>query len=151
MPGTKFPIGSPHASDINLKFATTDKDRDYILNSDQSPARLSTARHMSALWTGFARTSRPHAAGVPRWPAYTRTDRATMRIDSDCTIVNDPDRAERLYWKSQGCGAVLRPVLGARGGGASMSFVKSGLVMRWLAGACVGGRARRRAASRIGR
>ena len=35
VPGTDFPIGSPHASDINLKFANTDKDLDYILNKDQ--------------------------------------------------------------------------------------------------------------------
>ena len=73
VPGTDFPIGSPHASDINLKFANTDKNRDFILDVDQSPGRLATARHMSALWAGFARTGRPTAADVPSWPAYTLT------------------------------------------------------------------------------
>ncbi|MDX2524704.1 carboxylesterase/lipase family protein [Streptomyces europaeiscabiei] len=101
VPGTDFPIGSPHASDINLKFANTDKNLDYILNADQSPERLATARHMSELWAGFAHTGRPTAAGVPRWPAYTLTDRATMWLDARCRIVTDPDRTERLFWENR--------------------------------------------------
>ena len=50
VPGTDFPLGSPHASDINLKFANTDKNLDFFLSADQSPGRLATARHMSELW-----------------------------------------------------------------------------------------------------
>ena len=61
VPGTDFPLGSPHASDINLKFANTDKNLDFFLYADQSPGRLATARHMSALWAGFARNGRPTA------------------------------------------------------------------------------------------
>ncbi|MET8150862.1 carboxylesterase/lipase family protein [Actinoplanes sp. NPDC049668] len=89
VPGTDFPVGTPHAADISLKFA----------NADRPPGRLATARHMSELWAGFARNGRPAATGVPRWPAYTMKDRATMWIDAECEIVNDPDRAERLFWK----------------------------------------------------
>jgi para-nitrobenzyl esterase len=100
VPGTDFPIGSPHASDINLKFANTDKNLDSFLYADQSPGRLATARHMSALWAGFARYGHPDAAHVRRWPAYTRRTRATMWIDADGAIVNDPDREERLFWQN---------------------------------------------------
>jgi carboxylesterase type B len=92
VPGTDFPLGSPHASDINLKFATTEKN-------PELPGQYATARHMSALWAGFARDSRPKAPHVPTWPAYTPKDRATMWIDAHCKVVNDPDRAERLYWE----------------------------------------------------
>jgi para-nitrobenzyl esterase len=101
VPGTNFPIGSPHASDINLKFANTDKNLDSILSSDQSPGRLATGRHMSALWAGFAHNGRPSARHVPRWPAYTLKDRATMWIDAECRIVNDPHRDERLFWENR--------------------------------------------------
>jgi para-nitrobenzyl esterase len=101
VPGTDFPIGSPHASDINLKFANTDKNLDFFLYADQSPGRLATARHMSGLWAGFARESRPTATNVPRWPAYTLKNRATMWLDAECRIVNDPDRAERLFWRNR--------------------------------------------------
>jgi para-nitrobenzyl esterase len=91
VPGTDFPLGSPHASDIPLKFDT--------LSSDALPGRRATARHMSALWAGFARDGRPNAPDVPRWPAYTTRDRATMWIDATCRIVDDPDRSERLFWE----------------------------------------------------
>jgi para-nitrobenzyl esterase len=56
---------------------------------------------MSALWAGFARHGRPTAPGVPRWPAYTPKDRATMWIDADSRIVRDPDRSERLFWNNR--------------------------------------------------
>ncbi|SNY53486.1 carboxylesterase/lipase family protein [Paractinoplanes atraurantiacus] len=88
VPGTDFPLGSPHASDIPLKFAN--------VPAGELPGKRATARHMSALWAGFAHHSHPTAPGVPRWPAYTTSDRATMRIDARCRIVHDPDRAERL-------------------------------------------------------
>ncbi|BBH70180.1 carboxylic ester hydrolase [Actinoplanes sp. OR16] len=91
VPGTDFPLGSPHASDIPLKFANTP--------STEPAGERATARHMSALWAGFARDGRPDAPGVPRWPAYTRRDRATMWIDATCRIVEDPDQSERLYWE----------------------------------------------------
>lgn len=101
VPGTDFPIGSPHASDINLKFANTDKNLDFFLYADQSPGRLATARHMSALWAGFARKGRPTATDVPRWPAYTLKDRATMWLDAECEIITDPDKDERLFWENR--------------------------------------------------
>ena len=93
VPGTHFPLGSPHASDIPLKFANTGADR---------PAgERATARHMSALWAGFAHESRPHAPHVPTWPAYTLRNRATLWIDAQCKIINDPDRQERLFWENR--------------------------------------------------
>jgi para-nitrobenzyl esterase len=102
VPGTDFPIGSPHASDINLKFANPDKNRDSILGVDQSPGRLATARHMSGLWAGFARKGRPSARHVPSWPAYSLERRPTMWIDAECRIVDDLDRDERLFWENRG-------------------------------------------------
>lgn len=54
---------------------------------------------MSGLWAGFAHRGRPVADGVPAWPAYTPQRRATMWLDAECRIVDDPDRAERLYWQ----------------------------------------------------
>ncbi|MFI6077333.1 carboxylesterase/lipase family protein [Actinoplanes sp. NPDC051343] len=92
VPGTNFPIGSPHASDIPLKFAN--------VGPDERPGKRATARHMSALWAGFARYGRPTAPHVPQWPAYTPKKRATMWLDAQCRIVNDPDRPERLFWSS---------------------------------------------------
>ncbi|MFE9914723.1 helix-turn-helix domain-containing protein [Micromonospora sp. NPDC005553] len=91
VPGTGFPLGSPHASDIPTKFAN--------VGVDQLPGKRATARHMSALWAGFAHYGHPTARGVPKWPAYTPKDRATMWIDPDCRIAYDPDKEERLFWQ----------------------------------------------------
>jgi para-nitrobenzyl esterase len=99
VPGTDFALGSPHAADINIKFANTDKNRDFFLYDDATPERLATSLHMSALWAGFARTGVPHAEGVPEWPAYDLTRRPTMWIDAECRVVDDLDAAERKYWE----------------------------------------------------
>lgn len=100
IPETDYPIGSPHAADINIKFANTDKNLDFYMYSDQSEERLATSAQMSALWAGFARTGVPHAEGVVDWPAYDLEKRPTMWLDAECRIVEDLDKAERLYWES---------------------------------------------------
>ena len=101
VPGTNFPLGSPHATDINIKFNNPHENLDSYLYADQSPGRIKTAQNMSGLWAGFARDGFPSAPGVPAWPAYTLADRATMWIDAEPKIVNDPDKKERLYWESR--------------------------------------------------
>ncbi|MFI1996424.1 carboxylesterase/lipase family protein [Actinoplanes sp. NPDC020271] len=94
VPGTDFPLGSPHASDIPLKFANTEPD-------PARPGQFATSRNMSALWAGFARHGHPAAPHLPNWPAYTPAKRATMWIDARCRIVNDPGREERLFWQNR--------------------------------------------------
>lgn len=100
VPGSEFELGSPHASDIAMKFNNPTAGQDFILGVDQSPERYKTAENMSALWAGFARTGVPHAEGLPAWPAYDLTERPTMWIDAECRVVNDPDAAERQYWET---------------------------------------------------
>jgi para-nitrobenzyl esterase len=84
---------------LNARLRHPDQFRQHP--SDARPSQRATARHMSALWAGFARHSHPTAPGVPRWPAYTTRDRATMWIDANSRIVKDPDRSERLFWNNR--------------------------------------------------
>jgi para-nitrobenzyl esterase len=51
---------------------------------------------MSAAWANFARTGNPNHKGLPNWPAFKNTDRATMEFNNECKVVNDPYREERL-------------------------------------------------------
>lgn len=51
---------------------------------------------MSAAWTAFARSGNPNHKGLPEWPAFDTTQRATMFLDNECKVVNDPNGAERL-------------------------------------------------------
>lgn len=50
----------------------------------------------SGAWVAFARSGNPNHAGIPKWAAYNANDRATMHIDNEWKLVNDPDREERL-------------------------------------------------------
>jgi para-nitrobenzyl esterase len=54
---------------------------------------------MSDMRRTFARTGRPAAQGQPAWPAYTTDRRATMEIDAQCRVVDDPNAAERRMWE----------------------------------------------------
>jgi len=54
------------------------------------------AAKVSAAWAAFARSGNPNAKGLPHWPAYTPTDRATMVFNDECKVVNDPGKDERL-------------------------------------------------------
>jgi para-nitrobenzyl esterase len=48
-------------------------------------------------WVNFARTGNPSVAGEPVWPPYDATNRATMLINNQWKVVNDPSHAEREF------------------------------------------------------
>ena len=57
--------------------------------------RYALQDRMSLAWTNFARTGNPNAKGLPEWPAFDTTRRATMIIDNDWKVANDPNGEER--------------------------------------------------------
>src|SRR5690349_15003588 len=65
---------------------------------DTRPSSVQAAHNMSEMWSTFARTGHPGAKGQPAWPAYDTTTRATMFIDAECKVVNDPGSPERQVW-----------------------------------------------------
>ena len=44
--------------------------------------------------SAFARTGNPNHKGLPGWPAFDMTKRATMVLNNECTVVNDPNGEE---------------------------------------------------------
>jgi len=50
---------------------------------------------MSAAWAAFARTGNPNHKGLPNWPRFNTTQRATMILNNECKVVNDPNGEER--------------------------------------------------------
>jgi para-nitrobenzyl esterase len=98
LPGTDYPMGTPHASDIAFKFNNV---------SAQTPAgarpdRLAASHNFAELWTTFARTGWPAAAGQPTWPAYDLVRRPMMRIETTCEVIYDRYAPEREMWKALG-------------------------------------------------
>ena len=62
--------------------------------------RYALEQRMSAAWAAFARTGNPSHDEIPAWPAYTLERRATMFLDAECRVVDDPWREERLLWEA---------------------------------------------------
>jgi para-nitrobenzyl esterase len=57
---------------------------------------------MSRAWVNFARTGDPNHAGLPHWAPYDTLRRATMILNDDCRLVDDPHGSEqRLLWSLQ--------------------------------------------------
>jgi para-nitrobenzyl esterase len=84
---------SPHC--IEIPFA--------MQNHWQLPEMVGTgpelqplADNVSGAWLAFARTANPSHPGIPRWPAYNANERSTMHMNNEWTVINDPDREERL-------------------------------------------------------
>jgi len=96
-PGVAYPTKAAHALEIGFKFNHPD---DTVGSSGKRPERIQAARNMSKAWATFARTSNPSHEGIPKWPQYTPDRRATMILDAQCTVVDDPYREERILWQT---------------------------------------------------
>jgi para-nitrobenzyl esterase len=94
-PTINYPMKSPHAMEMAFKFNHPENSR----NTGNRPERFQAARNMSEAWATFAKTGDPSFDGIPRWPAYTMERRATMILNAQCEVIDDPDREERLLWK----------------------------------------------------
>ena len=112
IPGTQHKMGTPHAMEITYKFYNVPQPDQQSANAGQQganaggglmsisrPESVKAAHNMAELWSTFARTGKPAAKGQPEWPAYTAQSRATMEIDADCKVVNDPYPLERKLWE----------------------------------------------------
>ena len=104
VPGTNHRLGAAHATEIWYKFDNVDLETPKdaagpTLTGDDSD-RKKAALNMSQMWATFARTGHPEAKGQPSWPAYDRQTRATMMIDAECKVENDPFGLERAMWDS---------------------------------------------------
>jgi para-nitrobenzyl esterase len=105
IPGTQHKMGTPHAMEITYKFYNVPQPNQQNGNaggglmSISRPESVKAAHNMAEMWSTFARTGKPAAKGQPEWPAYTTQMRATMEIDADCKVVNDPYPLERKLWE----------------------------------------------------
>ncbi len=86
-------LRTPHTLEIAFAFDNVDLAKS-LTGSGQD--RYALADKMSAAWVAFARTGNPNHKGLPNWPAYNLDRRATMVLDNQCKVVNDPGREERL-------------------------------------------------------
>jgi len=59
------------------------------------PRPAALAAKVSAAWIAFATEGKPQVDGLPEWSAYDGERRATLVINDECEMVDDPNRARR--------------------------------------------------------
>jgi para-nitrobenzyl esterase len=103
--GWKTPVldGRPlayHCQDLAFWFDNVDLAAQATGGTDDARA---LATKMSSALVAFAKTGNPSHGGIPKWPAFTATDRATMVFENgQVTLKNDPDgEARRLLQGAQ--------------------------------------------------
>ena len=90
-------LKSMHCMEIPFVFDNLEAGKIY---TGISPAAQRIADRMSAAWVAFARTGNPSHRGIPQWPAFDSTRRATMVFGDEAKVVNDPGGEERLALKA---------------------------------------------------
>jgi para-nitrobenzyl esterase len=55
---------------------------------------------ISGAWVAFARGGNPSHSGIPEWPAFNTKQRATMILNNECEVVDDPHGEERRALRS---------------------------------------------------
>lgn len=60
------------------------------------PDAMALADKVSDTWIAFARTGNPNNSKIPHWPEFKTSDRATMVINNESKVVNDPLQEQRI-------------------------------------------------------
>jgi para-nitrobenzyl esterase len=88
-------LNACHAIELPFVFKSFDPDQGA---PDPNPQTgLSDA--MQDAWISFVRTGNPNHKGLPEWPAYEPTRRATMIFDTKSKVLEDPDPEARKLFK----------------------------------------------------
>jgi para-nitrobenzyl esterase len=86
-------LKSPHTMEIPFAF---DNVKITSRLTGGGPQAMALADKVSDAWIAFARTGNPNTPKMPSWPAFTAKTRATMVIDNESKIVNDPLQQQRI-------------------------------------------------------
>jgi para-nitrobenzyl esterase len=85
-------LAAGHGSDSTFYFDNID-----TVGIAQGNAQAKAlAAKTSTAWASFARLGKPAAPGLPVWPEYTVTTRATMVFDGAPHVEMDPMKADRM-------------------------------------------------------
>jgi para-nitrobenzyl esterase len=83
---------SPHALEIAFVFDNTEVSKRFTGGGERAAA---LATKLSSAWVAFATTGIPRADGLPDWTPYDRDKRATLVINDESKMVDDPTSDRR--------------------------------------------------------
>jgi para-nitrobenzyl esterase len=81
-------IHAPHTGEIPYVFDSLAHSKPMV--GPITPREQQVADIMSTTWATFARTGNPNNPKIPDWPAFDTRRRATLLIDNQCKVVDDP-------------------------------------------------------------
>jgi para-nitrobenzyl esterase len=84
--------GAFHCAELSFVFDNTDRCAPM---TGGGPGPRALAAKVSEAWINLARRGDPNHPGLPEWPAFNSSDKATMIFDNQSEAKNDPDRDER--------------------------------------------------------
>ncbi len=90
-------LRSFHTIEIPFVFDNVDAAKSMVGSGED---RYALARKVSGAWVAFARSGNPNHPGLPTWKPYDNERRATMILNDECRLVDDPHRTERLLLQS---------------------------------------------------
>ena len=93
-------LKSSHSVEVPFVFDTLG----VIGDAHHKPLAQALADRVSRTWATFARNGDPANEAIPVWPAYSAARRATMLLDDECRVVDDPDGEVRLLWSKVATG-----------------------------------------------
>jgi para-nitrobenzyl esterase len=91
-------LRSCHAVEIPFVFDNLDQPGVSMFLGAEPPQR-EIADPLHQAWLAFARTGKPAHETIPAWEPYDLDQRATMRIDVEWELEDDPMADERKLWK----------------------------------------------------
>jgi para-nitrobenzyl esterase len=89
--------GAPHTMDIALAFGTLGAEGSFTGTGEGAQK---ASRALMNAFIAFAKTGDPNATGAPAWPQYRLDKRATMIIDADSRVEDNPRQWERELFAS---------------------------------------------------
>jgi para-nitrobenzyl esterase len=91
-------MGAAHALELPFVWNTLAQPvAQLLVGGDLAGAQpLATSMHDS--WAAFVRTGNPSGGGLPAWPQYEEGRRATMLLDRESRVVDDPGGECRAAW-----------------------------------------------------
>ena len=91
-------LGAMHGLDLPFTWNTFGEVAEPILDAVGRRPQHELADTVHGAWAAFVKTGVPAHEGLPEWPRYEPQRRATMRLDEESAVLDDPMAGARRRW-----------------------------------------------------
>jgi len=92
-------LGAFHGLDLPLMWNRLDDVASAALTLVGRPAPVALAEAVHGAWVSFVTAGVPQHPALPVWPTYDTMRRATMWLDDESRVVDDPMGEQRELWR----------------------------------------------------